>query len=635
MSQLTMINRTKVKSLFSKAFHKMLTTIFPLIFSACALHSPSVQPNSVAVANAVQDSQLESCIVPIEKNKVESVLEHQSLTWDECFDHNAEGLFFEVISRIEQLIKVDDIESAELDSLLYSLRAFSYYADRKRINDKEWLKLHQMLIGLSQISGFSRQSESSQRIREHYLVSLYRFYYEKPLQSALAPHISSLVKMITQVNATKEKSLLSKQAQYTLWELYRTVGFLAYEARSKKEIKRALLDEANLTDNLLGHLDFIKHSGWQLDHALWVLANIYSISEENEQKRLDQQVKRQLFAKKLLTEVEKKQYFSQTYLANSFRYLDNCQDEFKDLCLIPTLEQVLPIKHICSDSLFIRATTMTEQQLNLSCQRLIGQEGFFHQRLATNLQPVANDNNQSLRVVIFDNYSDYNRYGQLVFNIGTNNGGMYIEGTPSNPKNQATFYSFQAFWQQPEFSVWNLNHEYVHYLDGRFTKYGSFGHFPSHVVWWTEGIAEYISKENNHPKAKNLLNKTPQDKWPTLAQIFSTTYADGSDRVYKWSYLAHLFLFEHYPELAPKLAYFLKTDYFEGYRSLLNTISLQKQAEFANWLTSIRPSAENSSSKEKRLRNKPSKLYRYLYRDYLQPPHLPVNEQHNHFSNHG
>jgi microbial collagenase len=48
----------------------------------------------------------------------------------------------------------------------------------------------------------------------------------------------------------------------------------------------------------------------------------------------------------------------------------------------------------------------------------------------------------------------------------------------------------------------------VHYLDGRFVKYDTYGHFPSHLVWWSEGLAEYISKGDNSVKALKLLAKT-------------------------------------------------------------------------------------------------------------------------------
>jgi microbial collagenase len=141
-----------------------------------------------------------------------------------------------------------------------------------------------------------------------------------------------------------------------------------------------------------------------------------------------------------------KALFTVPYVVNSFRGKSACEEEtLKDRCIIPTLEQALPIKHVCSDSLYSMAQSMIEAQLTKSCERLTSQESTFHHKLATNNQPAANDFNDKLRVVVFDDQAQYNRYGQLVFDIHTDNGGMYIEGTPQDPDNIATFYSYEHF----------------------------------------------------------------------------------------------------------------------------------------------------------------------------------------------
>ena len=269
---------------------------------------------------------------------------------------------------------------------------------------------------------------------------------------------------------------------------------------------------------------------------------------------------------------------------------------------------------------------MTKAQLNDSCQRLTLQETDFHTKLATNNQPVANDFNDKLRVIIFNNAAEYNKYGQLVFDIHTDNGGMYIEGTPQNPNNIATFYSYEHFWIRPEFKVWNLNHEYVHYLDGRFIKYDSFNHFPSHMVWWSEGLAEYISKANENPKAFKELTKVKNEEWPTLAEIFATEYKDGGDRVYKWGYLAVRYMSENHKEQYRQLANFLKTDYFEGYKNLLEQIGKDNKENFEQWLNAHKPSKQ--TTKNKKEPSEARQFYRYTYKDYLQPKHLIEDENH-------
>ena len=54
-----------------------------------------------------------------------------------------------------------------------------------------------------------------------------------------------------------------------------------------------------------------------------------------------------------------------------------------------------------------------------------------------------------------------------IYGIDTNNGGMYLEGDPAAAGNQPRFIAYEAEWVRPAFQIWNLNHEYTHYLDGR------------------------------------------------------------------------------------------------------------------------------------------------------------------------
>jgi microbial collagenase len=238
--------------------------------------------------------------------------------------------------------------------------------------------------------------------------------------------------------------------------------------------------------------------------------------------------------------------------------------------------------------------------------------------------PVANDFNEKLRVVIFKDAAQYNKYGQLTFDIHTDNGGMYIEGTPQNPENIATFYSYEHFWIRPEFGVWNLNHEYVHYLDGRFVKYDTFNHFPSNLVWWSEGLAEYISKRDDNPKAFKLLVENEQ--WPSLLEIFNTEYKDGTDRVYQWGYLAVRFMVENHIDQYRQMAHYLKTDYFDGYKKLLDQSGKQYDDEFAQWLTVHKNNF--TAVKTEKNKKKPRQFYRYTYKNYLKPSYLVEDKNH-------
>jgi microbial collagenase len=225
----------------------------------------------------------------------------------------------------------------------------------------------------------------------------------------------------------------------------------------------------------------------------------------------------------------------------------NCAS-YGEACAFDLEATVLSGQHICSDSLEVRfQPPVSTGHLQQICQQLHGQEQQFHLEFGTNANsPVSNDQNSALEIVIFNSSAEYQNYAGSFFGIDTNNGGMYLEGTPSDPANQARFIAYQATWLQPEFVVWNLNHEYIHYLDGRFNQWGSFSDQPANLVWWGEGLAEYLSIGDDNPKVVDIIaNKTY-----SLSQLFQTTYANSNtERTYYWGYLATRFMFERHRDL--------------------------------------------------------------------------------------
>ncbi len=247
------------------------------------------------------------------------------------------------------------------------------------------------------------------------------------------------------------------------------------------------------------------------------------------------------------------------------------------------IDAVLPNRYTCSPTIRIMAQDMNTEQMQASCAALGAEENYFHTMLRTQRKPVANDNNTSLEVVVFDDYTNYDKYAGPIFDISTNNGGMYLEGNPATPGNQARFIAHEASWMRPQFSIWNLEHEYVHYLDGRFNMYGDFGDStqkPS--VWWIEGIGEYLSLRNNNQKA---IDATRSGTY-RLSQIFGNTYSmsDYVTRAYRWGYMATRFMMErHRSDVDNALARFRVGDYI-GYQNLMNQIGTRYDNEFATWV---------------------------------------------------
>lgn len=266
-------------------------------------------------------------------------------------------------------------------------------------------------------------------------------------------------------------------------------------------------------------------------------------------------------------------------------YYDRADCNYYDICgFAYTLEaETLTFNYKCSDSLKIRAQALYNDQGDWICGVLGQQESNFHQMLETLEMPVADDNNTSLELVIFNSSDDYGTYAGQFFNINTNNGGMYLEGAPSDVKNQARFIAYEAEWKRPNFHVWNLQHEYVHYLDARFNLYGDFANgLSANTIWWTEGLAEYISNLDDNTRAINL----GETQEYSLSEIFKNDYSVGQDRIYRWGYLAVRFMFENHPDDVTQILSYMRNNQFSDYQTLIDNIGSSYDEEWNLWLVS-------------------------------------------------
>lgn len=637
-------------------------TLMSVLFTVACSHSPTIEPLTQKTLNQHQ-------ITP--SIAVQNLLATDIDTlWSQDFNHYQEKLLLQVSQAISSLVKHNDIADLNLEKLTFYLRIYSSFGPDKNLSEETVSALNEALLALQNMRGFYQVTPSIARLHENYAVALYRLYFLEPLRLLTVDHLEPLAKLIKLYASSDIMEQQNKALDYALWEIIRASAILPYEATRKNEVEHLSIFSENdrLPHALLNFIEsknaVLNGDNWPKQHAVWALANYYNVynkqylnsyykKNETEQKELDNneiilpvQQKMtdldnavwQAITNSVNKEVANtdennlkiKTLFSIPYVVSTFRGKSECQEgSLQNRCIEPTVEEATPIKHICSDSLYIRTQNMTQTQLVETCKQLISQEAVFHEKLATNKEPVVNDFNDKLRVIVFKNAAEYNKFGQLTFDINTDNGGMYIEGTTQDPENLATFYSYEHFWVRPKFQVWNLNHEYVHYLDGRFIKYDTFEHFPSHLVWWSEGIAEYIANGDENPRAFKMVNETKLENWLSLQEIFDTQYRDGADQVYKWGYLAVRFMVEKHKTEYRQLAHFLKTDFFKGYKKLLDESGKKYQLEFVTWLTEHNNKFVDPNSEENL--HKPRQFYRYTYKDYLQPKHLTETSRHKHW----
>lgn len=265
---------------------------------------------------------------------------------------------------------------------------------------------------------------------------------------------------------------------------------------------------------------------------------------------------------------------------------------------LATVDQVLSRKHVCSPTLQLRSQAMSAAQQTQACTMLGQLEQKFHAVFATQGKPVAHDHNTNLRANIYASKDDYLKYAGLHFNMPTDNGGMYLEGLPDQPGNQAEFVANQ----KTDGSVHNLGHEYIHYLDGRYNLYGDFcanlhdSHAPPencakpapgrpYLVWWTEGVAEYIAHGEQNPRA---LGAAKQASYK-LSQLFDTGYEseNGTERIYSWGYLAVRYMMERQRSKVDTMLGFTRVGDYPRYQALVRSWGTSMDEDFRLWLTQL------------------------------------------------
>lgn len=285
--------------------------------------------------------------------------------------------------------------------------------------------------------------------------------------------------------------------------------------------------------------------------------------------------------------------------------------DLQDMILPPSQARV------CHDGkLRIRNHDLSSTRLDFICESLQQQKDAFLTLMAVSEdQPVANDHNDTLEVVIFKDQGHYTSYSTTFFGNSTNNGGIYLEGNPATPGNIPRFITFIApsNWTRPSgvWEPWNLHHEYTHYLDGRYNFHGGFsalpGTAPYSAVWFTEGVGEYMAQFflSNLPASQfpaladamalSFLTRNDESVWyvgnePTrnvpLSTVFNNQYSTSpQDNIYVWGYLATRFMFErHRSDIDAMLALARVGDYAPGYRNWLDNVRNGKDQEFRSWL---------------------------------------------------
>ena len=204
----------------------------------------------------------------------------------------------------------------------------------------------------------------------------------------------------------------------------------------------------------------------------------------------------------------------------------------------------------------------------------------FHRLLETD-KAVAGDVNDVLYIKIYGTKAEYEQFQGYVFDLNTNNGGIYIE-------QDATLYTYQRTRDESIFTLEELfRHEYVHYLAGRFLHPGLWGqtniYQDCRLPWLDEGLAEFLAGSTSAQGVlvrQNMVSGIANDETRLdTKQIFQSCYSDGF-KFYRYGSL--FFNFMHQQRRIPLLELLdeIRHGNTAGYDALIASWSADSQMAF-------------------------------------------------------
>jgi microbial collagenase len=276
-------------------------------------------------------------------------------------------------------------------------------------------------------------------------------------------------------------------------------------------------------------------------------------------------------------------------VATQADYYDGPNCSYYDVCDLTgrLTRAALPITHTCDATHTIRTQALTSDELDAVCANLLGQDPYFD-NLVKDDGPIPGQYVSTLQLVVFASRADYQTYAGAIFGVSTDNGGITLTGDPSDPANQPLAIMYQKDVDDGFTArIWNLNHEYTHFLDARDDMKGDFTQQTSVPdVWWIEGLAEYVSYGYRGITDEQAVTEAGKHTY-RLSTLFQNTYANSDvTRTYPWGYLAVRYMFEQHPtDIHRMLARFRVGDYTGGYAVYGSDIATRYDADFDQWLT--------------------------------------------------
>lgn len=406
-----------------------------------------VEPVAVSIPAAAINSKAEF------SSDVEQIIDSTWAQWGEI-SANTPGVVADVAKAIHFLAQQDDIKDKDLDTLLYFLRNFAANGDFTQFSQVDAKLISDALHAVAMMTEFYTTGAPAGLIHESYATALINLTTAEGAQfiTEQLPHLMAL----TQFYAGLSNPYVNDNFGYSTNQILKAFYDLAYIGKQNEVIKAAFNEHmlavmSVLRSYALGEtgLDMRWNADadrmWIMPHEFLALGHVANLAEPAVQARIDGIVKEIFDVTSAQVDAEEvKKKITESYLETVNRSCDS-SDALNGYCSVPKkVEDILTITYQCNDAITIRAQAMTNQQLATACSKMADVGSNFHQFFNTNMQPVSNDNNTKLEVIVYATPEDYEAYGYQFFGHNTNNGGIYLEGDPSVAGNIPRFHAMQC-----------------------------------------------------------------------------------------------------------------------------------------------------------------------------------------------
>ena len=153
----------------------------------------------------------------------------------------------------------------------------------------------------------------------------------------------------------------------------------------------------------------------------------------------------------------------------------------------------------------------------------------FHRISLRDIPQEVGNEDDTLNVIIYNSPREY-KFNRFLYNLNTNNGGIYIESW-------GTFFTYERTSQESIYTLEELfRHEYTHYLQGRYLVPGLWGQHPIYnnerLTWYEEGQAELLSGSSRlqgvlpRKSIVGSISNNSED-WMDLNEVLIATYSSG------------------------------------------------------------------------------------------------------------